>query len=701
MTAIEIEQDSTSTELSDLIQLVDHQEAVQTTETVEHVYDWFQKHRQEYIGVLRDKQFVGLVSRGQVGFLLGARYGYAIYGRQPIGSHLMDKPLQLTSTTPLLSALESALSRTGDRFYDDVVLLSEAEEFLGIITVPTLVRWQSRLILEKTRLAENQQQSLQEKNRDLFRSLNELRQSRGRFEILFENSALGVALLNPRGEMETCNRRLATLLEIELDPAGLQTHNLNGYLTSKEQESFLRLLQDHENNSNNTSARTSEFMLQLPGRGPRLFKFFSNWVRETGQVCLLLDDITEQRVLEHRLIQKEKSALLDSLVGGIAHEINNKLVPIIGYSDILLTQIASLKEVETHVPDCGSQANCKARDNLKEFEKFGAYFRTIRDAALESAKIIRQVLQLSRPLAREMAVVNLCDLFNEVQALLRFRLRESGCQVTTQFPAEPALVQVDASQIKQVLINLIFNALDAMENVPQKQLRLSIKASAGDVVFRVADNGHGIAPENLGRIFNPFFTTKAVDRGSGLGLSVCQNILKNNHGDIAVESTPGAGAVFKVTLPQATPEQIRAAAAAKQSASPGATSEPVQPEERIRILVVDDEEFITAMVQEALRRSISCLVERAESGQHAVARLQQADFDLVISDVRMPGMDGFQLFDWILKHQPRLAEHFLFITGDAGSSNLTEKLESMSVPVLRKPFEIDTLLHHCRKLLKH
>ncbi len=106
------------------------------------------------------------------------------------------------------------------------------------------------------------------------------------------------------------------------------------------------------------------------------------------------------------------------------------------------------------------------------------------------------------------------------------------------------------------------------------------------------------------------------------------------------------------------------------------------------------------MVQAALRRNLPCLVERVTSGQRAVTRLQQADFDFIISDVRMPGMDGFELFEWILKHQPHLAGKFLFITGDAGSSSLNEKLESMCAPVMRKPFEIDALLFKCRELLE-
>jgi two-component system NtrC family sensor kinase len=670
--------ESTATELMPLAGLVDHRESVPATETVENVYGWFQKHPQEYIGVLQEGKFAGMVSRGQIGFLLGARFGFAIYGRQVIGLNLMDQPLHFLDATPLLEALDAALSRTGERFYDDVAVVDERGDYLGIITVQTLVQWQSRLILEKTRLAEEQQQALQENNGQLFRSLNELRQSQGRYEILFENSALGVALLNSRGEMETYNRRLASLLEHGRGPAGRAPKDLTAYVTAREQGAFLRLLQDHEATPQNSATRTSEFMVQLPERGPRLFKVFSNWVQETGQVCVLLDDITEQRVLEHRLIQKEKSALLDSLVGGIAHEINNKLAPIVGYTDLLQMEIAGLKE--------GPQ--------------LGTYCETIRNAAMESAKIIRQLLQLSRPPARELVIVDLRDMFNEVQALLRFRLRESGCQVATDFMSGPALIYGDAAQIKQVMINLIFNALDAMEQTPEKRLRLVVAAGDGQAYFKVADTGHGITPENLSRIFNPFFTTKPSDRGSGLGLSVCLNVVKGHNGEITVESTPGTGTEFTVALPRATEEQLlKSRKGPRPEAQPVQNSETLRAKGRQRILIADDEEFVTAMVQEALRKSMVCQVERVESGQRAVARLQQADFDLVISDVRMAGMDGFALFEWILKHQPLLAGRFLFITGDAGSPALNEKLESMVVPVLRKPFEMEDLLNCCCKLL--
>jgi len=679
MMLMQYEQLAGSVGAIDLTQLVEHNESVQATETVENVYQWFQRHPQEYIGVLQGRRFEGLVSRGRIGFLLGARFGTAIYGRLPIGDHVIKDSLFVSRSSPLLAVLEASLSRPGELFYDDVALVEEDGTFLGIITVPTLVRWQSRLILEKNRQAQLQQRALEDNNQQLFRSLNELRQSRGRYEILFENSALGVALVNTRGEMETCNRRLEFLLGLPPATESLMAtpRDLGGFLLAKERASLLRLLQDHEQSPEVAEARTNEFMLQLPDRGPRLFKVYSNWIRETGQICLLLDDITEQRVIEHRLMQEEKSALLDSLVGGIAHEINNKLAPIVGYVDLLQDEISHLHEVETLVPYC----------------------ETIRNAALESAKIIRQLLQLSRPPVREMTTVDLHDLFREVQTLLAFRLRQSNCQVGMDFPSTPALIYADAMQIKQVIINLVFNALDAMEEAPVKRLAVAIVAERGRLVFQLADSGHGIKPDILDRIFNPFFTTKSVDRGSGLGLSVCMSIVKNHGGEITAENLPEGGARFRVCLPPATEEQVKLFNAGQRTAAVSRIAHPLPPATRVRILIVDDEEYITAMVQAALRRNLPCLVECVASGQRAVTRLQQADFDLIISDVRMPGMDGFELFEWILKHQPHSAGRFLFITGDAGSASLNERLEAMSAPLLRKPFELDALVCKCRELL--
>ncbi len=658
----------------ELLSLVEHCESVQATETTESVYKWFQSHRHEYVGVVSGRRLIGMVSRGHIGFLLGARFGFSLYGHQTLDNHLMKDHLQFQKDTPLLAVLEQALSRQGDSFYDDVALVGMEGEYLGIITVPTLVQWQSKLILQKIQLAEQQRRALHENNSQLFRSLNQLRQSQGRFEILFENSALGVALMNARGEVETGNHRLDILLGSQIEADGF--FNISALVAPHEREGFLRLLQEHEANPQEANPRNNEFLLHLPGRGPRRFKFFTSWIRETGQVCALLDDITEQRVLEHRLIQKEKSELLDSLVGGIAHEINNKLAPIIGFSELLLGQLEQ-----------GQPA-----------EKLAHYCAVIRDSATESAKIIRQLLQLSRPITGEIAVCDLRDLVREVVAFLHFRIRENGCEVILDLPAQEALVQADSMQIKQVIMNLALNALDALENAPQKEMRVIVAEQDDKIVLKVVDTGHGIKPENLHHIFDPFFTTKSPEHGTGLGLSVCLSIVKQHGGEITVKSTLNVGSEFEVTLPKTSMAKLPLNSSKNGLADGERPANSNHDTRRRRVLIVDDEEFITAMLQEVLRGDLNCNVECVTNGLRAVTRLQQADFDVVISDVRMPEMDGLGLLEWIKEHQPRLTARFLFITGDAGSWDLNQQLESLGVPVLRKPFNVKRLLQEYQKL---
>ncbi|MDR3377048.1 MAG: ATP-binding protein, partial [Verrucomicrobiae bacterium] len=405
-----------------------------------------------------------------------------------------------------------------------------------------------------------------------------------------------------------------------------------------------------------------------PGRGPRLFKFFLSWIQETGQICALLDDITEQRVLERRMQQKEKSALLEGLVGGIAHEINNKLSPIIGYADLLSQEVRQLQ----HTADLTN------------------YCLIIRDSAVESAKIIRQLLQLSRPHKMEMARCDLKQLIQDVLNLLRFRLRNLDCRVSLSLPAGECALMADAAQIKQVVINLILNAADAMEGRADRQLKVRVDFADRQFHLWVADTGHGIKPEHVARIFDPFFTTKTPDRGTGLGLSVCYSVVKQHNGEISLAETSDQGSTFKVTLPSG--DVPPPAAGPRLLAGAGAE----QPLCSRRVLVADDEEFVAGLVQEALRLKLGCQIDKAMDGSQAIAQLCQTNYDLVISDVRMPTLDGFGLLEWIKKHQPALVSRFIFITGDAGSVELNDQLESSEPTVLRKPFDVETLLQVCR-----
>jgi two-component system NtrC family sensor kinase len=329
-----------------------------------------------------------------------------------------------------------------------------------------------------------------------------------------------------------------------------------------------------------------------------------------------------------------------------------------------------------------------------------SYCRTITKSAQESVRIIRQLLQLSRPATMELRRVELGPVVDEAASIMRFRLRSGEVQLSLQVP-EGLRILADAAQIKQVLINLMINAIDAMEHTSRKELTVRAAARDGMAELSVADTGHGIPAEKQSRIFDPFYTTKPAERGTGLGLSVCLGIVGQHHGEIGVASVPGEGTVFTVLLPLALGRE-------PVEAEPSQPPQPVQPpapppalelRARLQVLVVDDEEFITSLVHELLWNRMGCRVEQVHDGREAIQRLERDAFDLVITDLRMPGLDGFAILGWIRDFRPQLLPRVLVITGDTGSLAQDRELRDLGIPALKKPFTSDQLVNRCRGLV--
>ncbi len=656
-----------------LLYLVDHAEHVQAIDTVEKVNDCFRRHDQEFAAVLEGTRFLGLVSRGQLGALMGTRFGFTLYSGHRIREHLLPDSLVVTSSTPLLEVLDSALNREGQAFYHDLALVTEGWEFLGIIPVPALLRVQSKLMREQIHLAERQGAELKNKNHELFRSLNQLRQSQGRYETLFQNNPRGIALLNADGRIDTQNTRLDQWLKGEGGQPGVG--DLAELMPAADQAAYLQLISRHETDPDQLPHHSREFRLNLPRLGQRVFQIHTSWIRETGQVCAVLKDITDLRAMERQFALNEKSALLETLVGGIAHELNNKLGPVLGFADLLGMKLERMDDSETLVRYC----------------------RIIADSAQESGKIIQQLKQLSRPVTLERSQVDLSTLVADVCALIRFRLQATGTELSMDLPDACPGIWVDPIQIKQVLLNLMLNAIDAMEDAAVKRLLIRARVSRKTFAIAIQDTGQGIPPDQLTRIFDPYFTTKAPDRGTGLGLSVCLGIVKQHQGEIQLESTLGVGSTFCVSLPMDLGPSAMAEAGLSNPLEAGSKMD-FGVEKRLDVLVVDDEEFITGMVQETLRSHMGWRVSRVHSGREALARLEKGGIDLVITDLRMPGPDGFAVLDWIRRSRPDLYRRTMVITGDAGSPKQNQELLDLHLPMLAKPFSANQLLDMCGSL---
>jgi len=662
-----------------LVDLVDHRECVQIGETVEQVHERFRHHPHEFAAVVDGETYAGLISRGHLGYLLGTRFGFTLHSRHLIQEHLLPQCLSTPPSQPLLDLLERALSRTGEAFYQDVPLVDEGGRFVGIIPVPALVRAQSALIAEQVQLAEQRRNELQTKNQDLFRSLHQLRQSQGRYETLFQHSPLAVALVHPDGRIEAHNERLQVLLGPNLD---LESYlpNLADLILPRHRASFLELLSLHESGASLPGNHADEFALQLPLLGERLFKFHTSLVRETGQICTILHDITEQRAFERKVALNDKAELFESLVGGIAHELNNKLAPVLGFSELLQVKLEAL----------GGHTVLQS------------YCTAISQSALESVRIIRQLLQLSRPAAMELSRADLGPILEEVASIMRFRLRSANAELRLKVSGDSLWILADAAQIKQVLINLMINGVDAMEQADRRVLEIEVEAQGNWVAIAVRDTGHGISPDKLSRVFDPFYTTKPVDRGTGLGLSVCLGIVRQHHGEISVNSVPGEGTTFRVLLPLAKAEDAvkpRGDGIQRLHRDQDFFLGAMPSLPRMKVLVIDDEEYITSLVQELLRSRLGWLVDRVHDGRQAIQRLENHSYDLVITDLRMPDLDGFAILRWIKQNQPGLLSRVLVITGDSGGQSLDQELVDLGVPAIRKPFTADDLITQCQASL--
>ena len=214
----------------------------------------------------------------------------------------------------------------------------------------------------------------------------------------------------------------------------------------------------------------------------------------------------------------------------------------------------------------------------------------------------------------------------------------------------------------------------------------------------VADNGCGIAPENVDRIFDPFFTTKGPERGTGLGLSICFSLVRQHRGEITVQSQPGAGARFTVSLPhERAPAQMLFA----PGEGPRAKGRPGTDVPRgLRVLVVEAELVLRRLLQEILSTLFGCQVDVAANGAEALAAVEQETYAMVLSDIRMPVMSGTELYLRLRDVRPELSRRFIFVTGHPGDKQLEAEIAQWGVPVIAKPFTLARLSEACGPFLR-
>jgi signal transduction histidine kinase/ActR/RegA family two-component response regulator len=371
---------------------------------------------------------------------------------------------------------------------------------------------------------------------------------------------------------------------------------------------------------------------------------------------------------QHQLIQAEKMTVVGQLVSGVAHELNNPLAGVLGYAQLMLRRGVS--------------------------EEVARGLKKIEGEAERCRRIVQNLLIFARKHKAQKSLLDLNAVIDSTLELRAYQLKVDNITVVRDLDPGLPRTMADMHQMQQVLMNMINNAQHAMSgSVRPRQLILRSRHGGGRISIQVADNGAGIVPENLGRIFDPFFTTKEVGHGTGLGLSICYGIVQEHRGDIRVESTPGVGTTFTLDLPvvqQAGGVEDRSESL--QEAMGGAATR------KGRILLVDDERSILDILGDVLRMD-GHEVETTNNGAAALGRLKQERFDVVVSDLKMPGMSGRELFERLERIDAALSRRLIFTTGDLASPETLSFLERTGNPYLQKPFDLNAVRRMVQAML--
>lgn len=374
----------------------------------------------------------------------------------------------------------------------------------------------------------------------------------------------------------------------------------------------------------------------------------------------LIRDMREVKVLQESLVQSEKLSSVGEMAAGFAHELNNPLTAIIGYSNILMEKNVS-PEIEKQI-------------------------RIINQQSQRCQNIISNLLMFSRRYESKKEKIDLNELVKTTINLTAYDMKSGGISIEENYGDGIPPIYVDGNKIQQVLVNLFQNSKYAVEKNDNgdKKINVTTKYDGKYFIIEVADTGIGIESQKIKRIFEPFFTTKEAGKGTGLGLSISYGIIKEHGGDIYVRSKPGKGAQFLIRLPLEIGKDVDS----MESESNYEVKEVVF--EKKCVLVVDDEEVIRDILDLYLTDE-GHDVDQTESAVKALEMIKHKNYDIIFSDIRMPDIDGLGFLENLKKVNNSLAKKVIFITGDSMSLESFGNGNEIKNLILTKPFTMDDM----------
>ena len=489
--------------------------------------------------------------------------------------------------------------------------------------------------------------------------------SEERFRLIAESALVGVYIVQD-GKFSYANPAMALIFGYSVDEfIGMTTHQIV-QLTDQ-------ALVD-KNIQRRIDGKVKALQYEIKGRykdgSTRDVEIHGSRVDINGRPAIIgtLIDMTERKQAEKEKHKLEDKAQINSrltavgeMAAGIAHEINNPLTGVIGFSQLLLE-----------------------KQNVPEDIKHD--LTIIADGSRRVADIVKRLLTFARQTKPVKTMANLNELIENTLKLREYVLKTNNINVITKFDPELPLSLVDPGQLQQVFLNLIVNAEQEMKKAHGKgTLTITTEKKENNIRMSFQDDGPGITQENLGRLFEPFFTTKDVGEGTGLGLSLSRSIVLEHGGTLNVESEFGHGATFIVEIPiiESLPFGVATSTLATKM-KPAAIK-------KGKILVVDDESGVRTLLERVLTQS-GHSVDITDDASKALDKLSAGvSYDVILTDARMPGMSGKELYSKIIEKTPQMKNKIIFITGDVMGLDIKVFLAQNKLPYLAKPFDIELL----------
>jgi PAS domain S-box-containing protein len=511
---------------------------------------------------------------------------------------------------------------------------------------------------------------------DRKRAEEAVRESEEKFRILVEKSPLGVSLIGKDGRYRYLNPKFVEIFGygIEEIPTG-KAWMEKAYPDPELRHKVIATWKHDFKKMKGGEVRHRSFRVVCKDGSERDIAFRSVKL-ETGEVLVIYEDTTEQKRLEAQLIQAQKIEAVGTLAGGIAHDFNNSLQGILGYTQIMLMDLPK---------------------EAPEVSKL----RHIEAVAMRASELTKQLLTFSRKVESRLRPVDLNQEVRQVEKLLR-RTIPRMIDIELALRSDLHIIHADAAQIEQVMMNLGINARDAMpdggkltietENVllDEEYCRTHLDVAPGAyVMLSLSDNGVGMDKETLEHIFEPFYTTKAVGSGTGLGLAMVYGIVKSHKGSIMCYSEPGEGTIFRLYFPVAEEDRVRHPEEDEKAEVRGGNE---------TILLVDDESFIRELAEDILRR-FGYAVITASDGEMAleIYREKKASISLVILDLIMPGMGGERCLEEILKIDP--SQKVVIASGYSPMGSTRHALQKGARAYAKKPYDVRSMMAMVREVL--